>query len=380
MRETVYLTPNIEVKIQKSPDGKEQYFHISMERIIIDLNGKESELLKVYCNLNKNEMKQLIDRFSIVLKEYQESSENTFKLNEFLSLKLNGKTTNIYVNNKLFRTCTYLLINIPTDRVEDFDDIQSIDEAEQHLGQDLHYDKGREEFKIDPIEEFRAHCSNMQAWVEHDYNTQILHRNLAFPLLKELIKAGDPKAKIAYKNELAYRLESNDIVVTKYLIEYGYLSDLHDDELIMIIENMGPGIGKITLMEYYNKSRKVKRFRQVEDLFFNDEKMALRINNKELYVTAIDKNKFPYTDYKKAFLLQTIEKYSRYLFDKTFFDFGITHEKQKVVFRTQDLRSMEKFFNNNAMIMVQIPRSRAPLKLYVESENTAIYIYPELIY
>ena len=379
MRETVYLTPNIGVKIQKSPDGK-QYFHISMERIIIDLNGKESELLKVYCNLNKNEMKQLIDRFSIVLKEYQESSENTFKLNEFLSLKLNGKTTNIYVNNKLFRTCTYLLINIPTDRVEDFDDIQSIDEAEQHLGQDLHYDKGREEFKIDPIEEFRAHCSNMQAWVEHDYNTQILHRNLAFPLLKELIKAGDPKAKIAYKNELAYRLESNDIVVTKYLIEYGYLSDLHDDELIMIIENMGPGIGKITLMEYYNKSRKVKRFRQVEDLFFNDEKMALRINNKELYVTALDKNKFPYTDYKKAFLLQTIEKYSRYLFDKTFFDFGITHEKQKVVFRTQDLRSMEKFFNNNAMIMVQIPRSRAPLKLYVESENTAIYIYPELIY
>lgn len=378
MQERVYLAPNIGIALRKSPDGKEEYFHISMEKILKDLDGRELELLKFYTNLDEKGMTHLVERLSSKLKEFQETSENIVKLNEFITLKLEHGHSNIYVKDKIFTQCKYLLFNIPVDELKEYDEIQSIDEAEKILNDSMH-GKHAKEFNIDPKEEFRAHCSNLQAWVENNYNTQILHRNIAFPLLRALVKAGDPQAKNNFKNELAYRLESNDIIVTKYLIMNNYLDDLSNDELAMVIENMKPGIGKIVLMEYYNKERE-KTFVQVGNIVFNDKKMALHLNNKEIYITALDKNSFPYSDYKKAFNLQLIERYSRYLLNGIFYDFGITHGTQKVVFRTEDITLIRSFFNNNDLIMVQIPRSRAPLKLSVESENTAIYIYPELLY
>ena len=51
--------------------------------------------------------------------------------------------------------------------------------------------------------EFRANCSNLQAWVENGYDTRLLHRNLAFPLLKKLTNVGDLHAKKVFKDEIA---------------------------------------------------------------------------------------------------------------------------------------------------------------------------------
>jgi len=60
-----------------------------------------------------------------------------FKINEIITLKLENNRTNIYVNNELFRHCKYLLLNIPVDNIHEFDDITSIDEAEEYLDHSL---------------------------------------------------------------------------------------------------------------------------------------------------------------------------------------------------------------------------------------------------
>jgi GTPase SAR1 family protein len=170
------------------------------------------------------------------IKKTSGRSKAEFKVNEFLTLKLQNNRINIYVKDKLFDQCKYLLLNIPSGNIEDYDEIESIDEAAEKL------DKSMEGFnRINcyiPIEaEFWGHCSNMQAWYENDYDTRLMHRNLAFPLLKALVDAGDPLAKKVFKEEIALRLESGYPSVVRYLINQGYLSYLSKDELEIIIEN-----------------------------------------------------------------------------------------------------------------------------------------------
>jgi len=45
-----------------------------------------------------------------------------FKVNDYIKLKLENGRTNIYVKNRVFRQCMYLLLNIPVD-IESFIEI-----------------------------------------------------------------------------------------------------------------------------------------------------------------------------------------------------------------------------------------------------------------
>ena len=80
-------------------------------------------------------------------------------------------------------------------------------------------------YEIDPETEFWGHCSNLQSWYKHDYDTRLLHSNLSFPLLKRLTKVGDPLANKVFKEEIAKRLASGYGTVIDYLTEEGYLDD-----------------------------------------------------------------------------------------------------------------------------------------------------------
>ena len=109
----------------------------------------------------------------------------------------------------------------------------SIDEAEEKLDHYLESNTA-DEIGLTPEVEFWGHCSNLQAWVEHDYDTRLLHRNLSFPLLKKLTEAGDPKAKRVFKDEIALRLEENNRTVTQYLVEEDYLKYFTFEELDLL--------------------------------------------------------------------------------------------------------------------------------------------------
>ncbi|MFX0075093.1 MAG: Rab family GTPase [Candidatus Hermodarchaeota archaeon] len=160
----------------------------------------------------------------------------TFKVNKYLSLQLQGGETVIYVKGKVFKQCKYLLLDIPIDGTKDYGEIDSIDEAAEKL-QTPWQMRDKYNLEITPKTEFWAHCSNLQAWHKYNYDTRVLHRNLAFPLLKTLADAGDRKAKKVFKDEIALRLESGYPSVVLYLVQQGYLEYLDDLELNTILEN-----------------------------------------------------------------------------------------------------------------------------------------------
>lgn len=348
---------------------KREELKLQLKTTKMGLNGPENTL-EVSFLLTRYKAKDLINEIKKKLQELENLPENIFILNEFLKLKLEGRQTYIYVNNERFRSCVYLLLNIPTEDVESLDDVKSIDEADLRLNHDAH---GSTNCYIDPKEEFRAHCSNMQAWVENGYNTQILHRSLAFPLLKRLIEVGDPLAKRSYKEEIALRLESNDIVITQYFIENDMLKLLSEAEQKNIIDAMKPGIGKVLLLNYLASKNKEEVNR------FDPSTLTLSLDSGRILVTSIHRSKIAYTDYKPARNLEQLERYSRYLYAGSMVDFGIKWGRVKVLFRTSDLKIAKQVFSTSE-VMFQIPRGKDPLKLYVESENMAIYISPELMY
>ena len=154
-----------------------------------------------------------------------------FKINKFVSLRLEDNKTNIYINNQLFRQCKFLLINLDSNNMSRFEDIKSIDEAEKLLDQSLE-ERELEKFAILPEEEFWAHCSNLDAWVKHRYNTRLLHRSLAFPILQSLTEAGDQIAKAVFKEEIIKRFESGHPNVVRYLIRGDYIRKYAKNELL----------------------------------------------------------------------------------------------------------------------------------------------------
>jgi len=95
------------------------------------------------------------------------------------------------MNGERFNQCKFLLLNVSVDNISSFDEIMSIDEAAEEirnrlskknnknnefLENDETYDPPEE---IPPEVEFWGHCSNMQVWVESNYDTRLLHKGLA---------------------------------------------------------------------------------------------------------------------------------------------------------------------------------------------------------
>jgi len=88
--------------------------------------------------------------------------KNEFKVNKFITLKLEDGKTNIYVNGKYFNQCKILLLNIPVNKISSFDEIESIDDAIEKI------DQPNEAIIIQPEIIFWGHCSNLQVWAEHN--------------------------------------------------------------------------------------------------------------------------------------------------------------------------------------------------------------------
>lgn len=182
-----------------------------------------------------------------------------FKVNEYITLKLENAQTIIYVNGKRFNQCKFLLLNIPVDEIKSFDEIKSIDEAAERLDRSM---EGNEQYKFEiPSEtEFWGHCSNFQVWAEKNYDTRLLHRNIAFPLLKKLADAGDPVASIVIKEEIGKRIESGNLSVIYYLIKEGYLNYLNKEEKNLIKSNLKSQFSKLKIEEIIDKIEKELHF------------------------------------------------------------------------------------------------------------------------
>ncbi|MHA2281327.1 MAG: leucine-rich repeat domain-containing protein [Promethearchaeota archaeon] len=211
-----------------------------------------------------------------------------FKINQHLKLKLEGGRTNIYVNNRRFMQCMYLLLNIPVRNIEDYDEVGSIDEAAAKLDRSME----RNHRKVPPETEFWGHCSNLQAWADNQYDTRILHRNLAFPLLKALVDAGDPLAKRKFKEEIAMRYATGHPTVIRFLTQNGYLHYLTEDEFeSMLIDIDFPSIDEYSrkLLPFLNNLEDPESIKQI----------------KQQTTSFVNRFRFKY---KYLILLKTLEK------------------------------------------------------------------------
>jgi len=178
-----------------------------------------------------------------------------YKINDYITLKLEKRNTVIYVNNKKFIHCKYLLIEIPKENFRDFDEFTSIDDVSEKLDHSLETDMIYN--RLAPEIEFWGHCSNLQAWSENFYDTSLLHSNLAFPLLKKLTDVGDPWAKRVFKDEIAERLMNIHTSVAQYLIRENYLEYFSDEETELLME---------ILFEQIEKKFKKKQYSILENI------------------------------------------------------------------------------------------------------------------
>lgn len=172
------------------------------------------------------------------------------KINNFISVRLEGRETTIYIRDSPFKQCKGLVLSIPVKDIDSFNEINSIDEAAELYSKKYEFNQHNvwndgliplEDFRDDkaqftPEQEFWVHSSNLQTWVEHNYDTRLLHSNLAFPLLQELVKAGDLKAVKAFKDEVAKRLSSGYYSTVVYLIEQDYLENFNSEEIQTLFE------------------------------------------------------------------------------------------------------------------------------------------------
>lgn len=182
-----------------------------------------------------------------------------FKINEFIILKLENGITNIYVNGILFKHCKYLLLNANINEFDEYKDITCIEEVVAKSDKSL--ESNTTEGIITPEDEFSGHCSNLQVWVENDYDTRILHCNIAFPLLRKLAKI-DPKARQVFKEEIIERLWSGYPTVLNFFFEEGYVKYLNKKEIAKIFQ--GFDFNKITKHSYKDVLSCLKNLNELE--------------------------------------------------------------------------------------------------------------------
>jgi hypothetical protein len=194
------------------------------------------------------------------------------RINEILTLKLEGNSVTIYVKGVRFDQCKFLLINIPSLEIKEYRKVDSIDEAEDvfsELSTDRYIEDldksmeggGRHIIDISVETEFWGHCSNIHTWYEYEYDTRLIHRNLAFPLLKRLYQAGDKIALKRFKEEIILRLKSGYKSVVDFLIEEKYLECFTADEL----EVMANDFNCVHVMDYIYYLRNKVSYDDIEE-------------------------------------------------------------------------------------------------------------------
>jgi len=167
-----------------------------------------------------------------------------FKVSEYITLKLEGEKTNIYIMGNLFQQCIFLLLNKPVENFNFLDEIDFIDEVLEILDRYNEINR-RNKFEILPEVIFWGHCSNLQVWAEMDYDTRILPSNLAFPLLKKLAEIGDPIAKKVFSEEILKRLRSGNINTIFYLFEQNFNKFLNMEEIEILHLQNNPKLRKL---------------------------------------------------------------------------------------------------------------------------------------
>lgn len=220
---------------------KDERYHLC-KIISVDQGDEPQEFLDAF-NLESMEVEERLPDMKYIrnkdkpkIKEkFDYPEEREFRINGYITLKLIRGQTEIYIDDIPFHQCKYLLLNLTKKDFKDFDQIDSIDEAFEIYNK-MDKDHERDHGLIDPESEFIGHCSNLQAWYEHDYDIRILHSSLSIPLLKKLAFLGDKKAIIRLKESIATRITSRHFNTIIFYLNEKYLKLFSNEELEVMFD------------------------------------------------------------------------------------------------------------------------------------------------
>lgn len=224
------------------------------------------------------------------------SEPKEYRINEFLTLKLEDQKTFIYVKGKKFLQCLRLILNIPLFDTTDTEDVKSIDHAAEifkSADPEIMIEDDTTN-NITPEQEFIGHCSNIQAWYEHDYDTRLIHSNLAFPLLAALTRAGDSRAKRFFKEEIVKRLLEGTYNVIEFLFKRRYLDNFTKGELEVLGEKVYEKLrkGDYKYIHFLMKEDSLRFFKEEQIRKIKYEFLKLLRNRSESALKQFFKGKY----------------------------------------------------------------------------------------
>jgi len=287
-----------------------------------------------------------------------------FQINKFIELRLEDGKTNIYVNNQHFRHCKYVLLRKRLFEIENEGilDIASVDELAEQLDNSLEQ-KLPEEIDISVETQFWVHCSNMQVWAEHDYDSKLLHSNLSFPLLKRLTEVGDSIARRVFKDEIAERFASKHESVSQYLITEGYLNFFNDEELLTLAE---------LNREIFEENLMYVRKEFVCTYLGDDGKIIERLEKKY---------KTPFTPLPRSIFLELVEKNNYFVENQKITKINLSELNIRTIpheiFKLKSLNTLSVSFCG----LERVPRAISKLKnlKLLALNSNSLQIVPESI-
>ncbi len=152
-------------------------------------------------------------------------------INEHMDMRWHEGKPRIFIDDEPFIQCAFLVISVtkgdPSLADASVDDLAARPGASVLEGKDT-VGMVVEGHPITQADVMWAFASSIIGWVELGYNTNALGANLAFPLLKELARVGDPKAKRVLEGEIHDRLKGDHANVSLVIIDT--CGDLLDEE------------------------------------------------------------------------------------------------------------------------------------------------------
>ena len=226
------------------------------------LNNREIEVLK---SLFEHVFQEKIGQFDgpNIMKE--------FKINPYLTLKLENDKICIYVNNKRF----------------------------------LQY---KPQKMIPSVQEFSEHCSNLQAWIDSEYDMDRVSGTRYTPtystlpsdqellLLHELWKANDPLARKVFKEKIALEfIHPSNIPVVGYVLEEKLLQNFFpkEDQHDLFVQSVknSPSLSHFKLL--YNQYK--EHLNEDDWITFIDQTYTMMLKEREncLFTSEIDISGYP---------------------------------------------------------------------------------------
>jgi len=88
------------------------------------------------------------------------------------------------------------------------------------------YNKKNEESAVEIL--FKGLYLGIRAWSENNYDNQLLHFKISFPLLKKLRDVGETKFQIIFQQEILKEYATSKIKIKQFLEQEGYLKLVSD--------------------------------------------------------------------------------------------------------------------------------------------------------